>query len=85
MLSFFTKPVHPKQDAILRTDGPTLEEFVGRGYKAENYPPTGYAVRINPPPPPPTVEGDCDICRKPKSQANEGCCVCDPKVAPHRR
>lgn len=37
----------------LREDGPTLEEYVARGYKAENYPPTGYAPRtvsIAPPP-----------------------------------
>lgn len=29
----------------LRTDGPTLAEYVARGYKAENYPPAGYAAR----------------------------------------
>jgi len=28
-----------------RTDGPTLEEYVAAGYKAENYPPDGYAER----------------------------------------
>jgi hypothetical protein len=28
----------------LRTDGPTLEQFVAAGYKAENYPPPGYAA-----------------------------------------
>lgn len=27
----------------LRTDGPTLEEYVAKGYSAENYPPAGYA------------------------------------------
>lgn len=30
----------------LRQDGPTLEEYVEAGYKAENYPPKGYAVRV---------------------------------------
>ena len=29
----------------LRTDGPTVEEFVTAGYRAENYPPEGYASR----------------------------------------
>lgn len=29
----------------LRTDGPTLEEYVEAGYDADNYPPEGYAVR----------------------------------------
>lgn len=31
--------------AELKTDGPTLAEYVAAGYKAENYPPQGYAVR----------------------------------------
>lgn len=30
----------------LRTDGPTLEQYVSAGYAAENYPPQGYAVRL---------------------------------------
>lgn len=34
----------------LRQDGPTLEEFVAKGYKAENYPPAGYAPRTSAPP-----------------------------------
>lgn len=29
----------------LRTDGPTIAEFVAAGYRAENYPPEGYASR----------------------------------------
>lgn len=29
----------------LRTDGPTLEEYVAAGYLAENYPPAGYAAK----------------------------------------
>lgn len=40
--------------APLRTDGPTLAEFVGAGYKAENYPPEGYAVKEPAPAPLPT-------------------------------
>jgi hypothetical protein len=32
----------------LREDGPTLEEFVAKGYKAENYPPKGYAPKDTP-------------------------------------
>jgi hypothetical protein len=31
--------------APLRTDGPTLAEYVARGYSAETYPPQGYAAR----------------------------------------
>lgn len=34
-------------EAGLRTDGPTLEEYVEAGYKAENYPPDGYAPRVD--------------------------------------
>lgn len=30
----------------LMTNGPTLEEFIKAGYKAENYPPYGYAPRL---------------------------------------
>lgn len=33
----------------LRTDGPTLEQFVAAGYPATAYPPQGYAVRESPP------------------------------------
>lgn len=33
-------------EAGLRTDGPTLEQYVAAGYAAENYPPQGYAVRL---------------------------------------
>lgn len=32
----------------LRTDGPTVAEFVTSGYQASNYPPTGYASRSTP-------------------------------------
>lgn len=37
-------------DAPLRTDGPTLAEFVAAGYAAENYPPQGYDVVTIPAP-----------------------------------
>ncbi|MEA3534277.1 hypothetical protein [Rhizobium sp. CC-YZS058] len=32
----------------LRLDGPTVAEFVARGYKASAYPPSGYAARSTP-------------------------------------
>lgn len=32
----------------LRTDGPTLEEYVKAGYSADHYPPAGYAPRVAP-------------------------------------
>jgi len=32
----------------LRTDGPTLEEYVEAGYLAENYPPQGWAEKPSP-------------------------------------
>ncbi len=35
----------------LRTDGPTLEEYVAAGYPAEQYPPAGYAPRTAATPP----------------------------------
>lgn len=39
-------------EAKLRDDGPTLEEYVRAGYKAENYPPRGYKARTVPLPQP---------------------------------
>jgi len=38
----------PLNDAGLRTDGPTIEQFVAAGYKDEFYPPTGYAEQDSP-------------------------------------
>lgn len=35
----------PRDAAGLRTDGPTIAEFVAAGYKAADYPPAGYASR----------------------------------------
>lgn len=32
----------------LKTDGPTVEEFVAAGYQAANYPPDGYTSRSTP-------------------------------------
>lgn len=32
-------------DDELRTDGPTVSEYVAAGYQAQNYPPQGYASR----------------------------------------
>ncbi len=45
-----TQPATTPQPVVtpnvgLRTDGPTLEEFVAAGYDAKNYPPPGYASR----------------------------------------
>lgn len=37
--------VNPK--TRLRTDGPTVEEYVARGYQAANYPPQGYEARLS--------------------------------------
>jgi hypothetical protein len=36
--------------AKLRTDGPTLEEFVAAGYLADAYPPPGYEAKLPPAP-----------------------------------
>lgn len=36
------------EDIPLRTDGPTLEEFVDAGYSQEVYPPSGYAAKESP-------------------------------------
>lgn len=39
----------PPTDSIgLRTDGPTLEEYVERGYSADKYPPLGFAEKDSP-------------------------------------
>lgn len=35
-------------DGEARTDAPTVEEYVAAGYRAENYPPKGYASRSTP-------------------------------------
>jgi hypothetical protein len=35
----------PSSNPPLRTDGPTLAEYVAAGYLEENYPPAGYAAR----------------------------------------
>jgi len=40
------------QAHALRTDGPTLAEYVAAGYLAENYPPQGYAPVEDPAPAP---------------------------------
>jgi hypothetical protein len=34
--------------AELKTDGPTLEQYLKAGYKAEGYPPQGYAPKDSP-------------------------------------
>ncbi len=40
--------IEPDEEVIadaLRTDGPTVAEYVAAGYQAENYPPEGWASR----------------------------------------
>lgn len=37
--------IDPNASVVLRTDGPTVEEYVAAGYRADNYPPSGYASR----------------------------------------
>lgn len=44
-----------KQPAVLKTDGPTLAEWVAAGYPADKYPPEGYAVNTVPTPAEPVV------------------------------
>ena len=39
---YFKRPAPEKVE--LRKDGPTLSEWVAKGYKAEAYPPQGYAA-----------------------------------------
>lgn len=39
---------HSKAAEALRDDGPTVAEYVGAGYQAVNYPPSGYASRSTP-------------------------------------
>lgn len=38
----------PSAETQLRQDGPTLAEWVAAGYRADHYPPHGYAVRATP-------------------------------------
>lgn len=40
-----------QSNAELRTDGPTLAEYIAAGYDPETYPPEGYASRDAPPAP----------------------------------
>lgn len=39
------EPEPPTPPSVLRTDGPTLAEYLAAGYLMENYPPKGYAAR----------------------------------------
>lgn len=41
-------PQHPVNSDGLRTDGPTIAEFIAAGYSAANYPPQGCASRSTP-------------------------------------
>lgn len=42
-----TKNDNNKEAVSLRQDGPTLAEFMARGYKASTYPPHGYASKAS--------------------------------------
>ena len=44
------EPPAPAAPPALRTDGPTLAEYVAAGYTAEMYPPAGYAAKDPEPP-----------------------------------
>jgi hypothetical protein len=33
------------EEAVLREDGPTIEEYMAKGYKASTYPPKGFASK----------------------------------------
>lgn len=35
-------------NVVLRTDGPTLAEYIAAGYSKESYPPEGYAAKADP-------------------------------------
>lgn len=41
-------PQPPRNAQGLRTDGPTIEQWVAAGYWAEHYPPQGYAATLVP-------------------------------------
>jgi hypothetical protein len=50
----------PVDAAGMRTDGPTLDEYVKAGYSADSYPPRGYADKRpaeDQPPVPPGAKG----------------------------
>lgn len=55
----------PWSQPVLRTDGPTLAEYVAAGYPAEKYPPEGYAAREA------VVEGEASLKGK-EAQHVEG-------------
>lgn len=46
LIEIVSDEAHPDDDASeLRTDGPTIAEYVAAGYPATAYPPVGYASR----------------------------------------
>lgn len=51
--------------AELRTDGPTLAEYVEHGYDASTYPPAGYAVRLATPSAAPAPTDEATAEQKP--------------------
>jgi hypothetical protein len=64
----------PRNEKGLRTDGPTLEEYVKAGYKAETYPPKGYAATPAPSNTTPTASEPptaAEAPEKPKKEKRE--------------
>lgn len=60
----------------LRQDGPTISEFIAAGYKAENYPPNGFASRSTP------EEISVAIAAEGKSGAEKAAPAVENKMAP---
>ncbi len=56
----------PKEEASLKQDGPTVEEWVAAGYKASAYPPDGYASKSS------KEEIDAAIAAEPKATGGWG-------------
>ncbi len=54
----------------LRTDGPTLQEFVAAGYSAENYPPSGYTDKRTAEEKKPKVETEIETEKSKRAQAD---------------
>jgi hypothetical protein len=54
---------------VLREDGPTLQEYLERGYKASAYPPRGYASKADAAELEQAIAAECDTDEKEKEQA----------------
>lgn len=69
----------PQPEPALRTDGPTLAEYIAAGYSAEGYPPSGYASKeeqsqadrpaaVETPEPPPAADPPAPVEKAPEPQ-----------------